>query len=203
MNPLSRVELVRVGTRNLPKLEAVRTALGAYADQVRVEGAAVETGVSEQPVGWNEIASGARNRARAALAVGACDLAVGIEDGLVELPLEERREVLNVGCAFVTDGVRESLGFSPAFAYPPSCVAAALGERLPIGDVFDRVFSAYSGEAEEAPSGTTVGNIGKLTRGVLPRSEYARQAVLCALVRFLHPDLYDPAPASSPKGPTP
>jgi len=35
-----------------------------------------------------------------------------------------------------------------------------------------------------------MGNVGKLTAGVLPRSEYARHAVLCALVAFLNPDLY-------------
>ncbi|MFP6627746.1 MAG: inosine/xanthosine triphosphatase [Myxococcota bacterium] len=196
MTPLSRVELVRVGSRNPPKLEAVRAAVGAYASGVRVEGVLVATGVSEQPVGWDEIVVGARNRARGALAGGACDLAVGIEDGLVEMTFEDRREVLNVGCAFITDGVRESVGFSSAFAYPPQCVAPALDERAPIGDVFDRVFSAYARETGEPPSGTTTGNIGKLSRGVLPRSDYARQAVLCALVRFLHPELYDAEPAS-------
>jgi inosine/xanthosine triphosphatase len=200
VTPLAQVELVRVGTRNVPKLDAVRAAVSAYASGVRVEGASVPTGVPEQPVGWDEIVGGARNRARGALAAGACDLAVGIEDGLVEMTLEDRREVLNVGCAFITDGVRESIGFSSAFAYPPQCIAPALDERAPIGRVFDRVFSAYSGEASETPSGATLGNIGKLSRGVLPRSDYARQAVLCALVRFLHPELYDRAPASSLKG---
>jgi len=181
---------VRVGTRNVPKLDAVREALIPYAPGARVEGATVATGVPEQPVGWEEIAAGARNRARAARDAGACDLAVGIEDGLVELTLLERREVLNVGCAFVTDGTRESLGFSSAFAYPPHCVAPALDEREPIGPVFDRVFRAYSGEGDASPSGASMGNIGKLSLGVLPRSDYARHAVLCALVRFLHPDLY-------------
>jgi len=192
---LSRVELVRVGTRNGPKLEAVRAAVGAYANAARVEGASVSTGVPEQPVGWDEIVAGSRNRARGALSAGACDLAVGIEDGLVEMTFEDRSDVLNVGCAFITDGVRESIGFSSAFAYPPQCVAPALHERAPIGGVFDRIFSAYAGEAGEPPSGGTTGNIGKLTRGILPRSDYARQAVLCALVRFLHPELYDPEAA--------
>jgi non-canonical (house-cleaning) NTP pyrophosphatase len=40
-----------------------------------------------------------------------------------------------------------------------------------------------------------MGNVGRLTLGVLPRAEYARHAVLCALVAFLHPDLYGPDPA--------
>ena len=194
---LGRAPTVRVGTRNAPKLEAVRAAVCAYASDARVEGATVESGVPEQPVGWEEIVAGARNRAERARAAGTCDLAVGIEDGLVELVLAERREVLNVGCAFVTDGERDGIGFSSAFAYPPACVEPALEERAPIGPVFDRVFSAWSGETLEAPSGATSGNIGKLSLGVLPRSDYARHAVLCALVRFLHPDLYAQGPGKA------
>ena len=197
MTRLARVEHVRVGTRNGPKLEGVRQALIAYAPGVRVEGATVSSGVPDQPVGWHEIVTGARNRAHRAREVGDCDLAVGIEDGLVEMTVADRREVLNIGCAFVTDGSEESLGFSSAFAYPPACVAPALEERRPIGEVFDRVFAAHTGTASEGPSGATTGNIGKLSLGVLPRSDYARQAVLCALVRFLHPDLYRPDPAAA------
>lgn len=40
-------------------------------------------------------------------------------------------------------------------------------------------------------SGRNEGNIGKLTAGSLTRTEYAAQAVLCALVPFLQRDLYD------------
>lgn len=194
---------MRVGTLNRPKIEAARAALEPYAPDAVVAGVAVESGVAEQPVGYEEIVAGARNRARRALASGACELAVGIEDGLVELVLDGRREVLNVGCAVVASPDREGLGFSSAFAYPSQCVAPALDERAPIGDVFDRVFQDYlaardGGEdAPEAPSGGTVGNIGKLSNGVLPRSDYARHAVLCALVRFLHPDLYGGAASTT------
>jgi inosine/xanthosine triphosphatase len=198
---LARVALVRVGSENGPKIEAVRSALAAYAPEARVEGAAVVSGVPEQPIGWEEIVAGARNRARAAGDLGSCDLAVGIEDGLVELSLADgQREVLNVGCAFVTDGDRESIGLSSAFAYPPDCVGPALDDGAPIGDVFDRVFSAYRPAGQvpvspgELPSGRAIGNIGKLSLGVLPRSDYAQHAVLCALVRFLHPALYDREP---------
>ena len=42
-----------------------------------------------------------------------------------------------------------------------------------------------------APSGRSGGNIGRLTGGRLDRSAYGAQAVVCALIRFLHTDLYD------------
>lgn len=198
-SPLASLRRVRVGSTSSPKIEAVREALRAFAPEVSVEGVAVESGVPEQPLGFEEIVQGARNRARLAWADDR-ELGVGIEDGLVPLPLGATAEAhaprhLNVGCAAVTDGRREGLGFSSAFAYPPACTEPAVRERDPIGPVFDRFWQARRGEASPVPSGGGVGNIGKLSLGVLTRGEYARHAVLCALLRFLHPDLYAGDPA--------
>jgi len=192
---------VRVGTMNPPKLEAVRRALTAYQPAVSVEGVAVDSGVPEQPVGFEEIVRGARNRARAAAASGDCDLAVGIEDGLVRLAEVQGAPVLNVGCAIVSDGEREGLGTSSGFSYPPECVEAATTRRDPIGDVFDRYWRIHhprDAEQTAEPSALSGGNVGKLSLGVLERSEYARHAVLCALVPFLHPSMYREPAALAP-----
>ncbi len=189
---LAGVRNVAVGTRNEPKLAAVREAVAAYAPNARVEGVAVESGVPEQPVGFDEIVLGARNRAaRAARARGA-ELGIGIEDGLVSLPSggPGALQHINLGCAAVTDGERFSVGYSSGFAYPPGCALPAVRDRKPIGELFDRFWSEHRGEAAALPSARTGGNVGKLTLGVLTRSEYARHAVLCALIAFLHPDLY-------------
>jgi inosine/xanthosine triphosphatase len=190
---LARVRRVRVGTTNGPKIAAATEAIRAYVPGARVEGAPVESGVSDQPVGLDEIARGARNRAAAAFELGDCQLAVGYEDGLVALPELGgcASELLNLGCAAVTDGVRTSLGLSSGFSYPPECARQAATEREPIGDLFDALWSERRGDAAAGPSGQGIGNIGKLSLGVLPRTEYARHAILCALVPLLHPDLYD------------
>jgi inosine/xanthosine triphosphatase len=181
-----------VGTRNAPKLQAVRDAVAAYANGVEVVGADVASGVPEQPVGLEEIARGARNRARAAYRAGSCDVGVGLEDGLAELAGLGSQGALNVGCAVVWDGSRDSLGLSSAFAYPPACLEPALVDRRPIGDEFDSLWrsSRPADACDPTPSGVSIGNIGRLSGGVLTRSEYARHAVLCALVPFLQPDLY-------------
>jgi inosine/xanthosine triphosphatase len=190
---LGSVKRVRVGSRNGPKIAAVSDAFAAYVPGVEVRGVEVASGVSAQPIGFEEIVSGARNRARAACESADCDLGVGIEDGLVALPLgaaSAGTQHLNIGCAAITDGERFSLGFSSAFAYPPEVSLPAVLDREPIGALFDRLWRERRGGLDGPPLPRAVGNIGKLTAGVLPRSEYARHAVLCALVAFVNPDLY-------------
>jgi inosine/xanthosine triphosphatase len=182
-----------VGSENEPKISAVRSALVAYAPEVRVEGIAVASGVPVQPVGLDEIVRGARNRAVRAGESGGCELGVGIEDGLVEISEQVaggEMRCVNIGCAAITDGQRVSIGFSSAFAYPPECSGRAVRDREPIGELFDRLWAERREGSSGPPLARALGNIGKLTLGVLPRAEYARHAVLCALVAFLHPDLY-------------
>jgi inosine/xanthosine triphosphatase len=187
---LGALRCVRVGSANGPKIQAVRDALAPFAPRAEVVGAEVASGVPDQPVGFAEIARGARNRAQAALASGPCDLAVGYEDGLVEIP-ETAERWWNVGCAAVVGPSGEGLGFSSGFAYPPALAARAVAERAPIGDLFDAAWRAHRpAETSRTPSALSSGNIGKLTSGALPRADYARHAVLCALVSFFHPDLY-------------
>jgi non-canonical (house-cleaning) NTP pyrophosphatase len=104
---------------------------------------------------------------------------------------------LNIGCVSITDGERTSIGFSSAFAYPPDCLIPAIRDREPIGEIFDRLWESRGAGRPAIPSARTVGNIGRLSEGVLPRAEYARHGVLCALVAFLQPDLYGFAEGAS------
>lgn len=192
-NALDSVKRVRVGSRNGPKIAAVSEAFAAYVPGVEVRGVEVASGVSAQPIGFEEIVRGARNRATAAREAADCDLGVGIEDGLVALPLgaaATETQHLNVGCAAITDGERFSLGFSSAFAYPPGVSHTAVRDREPIGALFDRLWRERRSGFDRPHLPRAIGNVGKLTAGVLTRSEYARHAVLCALVAFVNPDLY-------------
>jgi len=187
---LSELRLVRVGSTNPPKLEGIRAALAAFASEIEIEGVDVESGVPDQPLGFEEIVAGARNRAEAARRGGACDLGVGYEDGLVALP-GAPESWFNVGCAAVSDGVQISLGLSSGFSYPAACSEPAVAERQPIGALFDHFWRERREDgAPRRP--LSIGNVGKLTDGALTRADYTRQAVLCALAPFVHPDLYAP-----------
>jgi len=178
---------VRVGSRNTAKLEAVRRGLAPFFAAIEVLGSDARSGVAAQPLGLAEIIAGARNRARASHALGGCDLAAGIEDGLVAVP-QAATGWLNVGCCVLFDGAREGLGLSAGFEYPPDCAAAATAStRTPIGDAFDACFAPRPGARDPGPG---AGNIGRLSEGALTRAEYGAQAVTCAFVRFLRPELY-------------
>ena len=182
---------VYVGSANAAKLEAVRSGLARFFPDFEVEGREVPSGVSEQPVGLDEIIQGARNRARRSFAQGNCDLSAGIEDGLVPMPFVPTGYV-NLGCCALYDGQQEAYGFSSGFEYPPACVAEATRfARVPIGEAFQRLFEPRAGDPEPGP---WAGNIGRLTGGVLSRADYGSHAVICALVRFLHPELYAQEP---------
>jgi inosine/xanthosine triphosphatase len=183
---------VWVGSENPAKLEAVRLGLAPFFPALELAAAAVPSGVPEQPLGLDEIIAGARSRARGAYAraAGRADLAAGLEDGLVPLPQAGTR-YLNVGCCVLYDGTEESLGLSAGFEYPPQCVALSTGPgRQPIGAAFDALFRDAEPLLVPAPGRGGLGNIGRLTRGVLTRAEYGAQAVTCAVVRRLHPALY-------------
>ena len=200
---------IRVGTENRAKLGAVRDAFAGFVEAdaggaLELVPVGVESGVPDQPIGWTEIVSGARNRARAAFGSGPCALAVGTEDGLARLvdgPADEARPAdgfFNVGCAWITDGTRDGHGFSSGFAYPAGALLPAVRDQAPIGDLFDDHWLQHrppeadgDGIDPGAPSGRSGGNIGRLTGGRLDRSAYGAQAVVCALIRFLHTDLYD------------
>jgi inosine/xanthosine triphosphatase len=175
-----------LGSQSLAKLEAVRRGLAPFFGAVEVEQLATQSGVSEQPIGFEEIIEGARRRARFCYAAGACDLAAGIEDGLAPIP-GAATGYMNIGCCALYDGAEDYLGLSAGFEYPPECVERALAARFPVGDSFDEIFQLPEGWADPGPG---AGNIGRLTRGVLTRADYGAQAVICAAVRMLHPRVY-------------
>ena len=184
---MKRSVRVRVGSLNAAKLEAARRGLAPFFEDVQVEPLAVDSGVPDQPLGFEEILAGARARARQGFGSGAYDLGVGIEDGLIPVSGTSTGH-MNVGCCVLFDGEEESVGLSAGFEYPSACVESATGpSRVPVGESFTEVFQRPPGWSDPGPG---AGNIGQLTGGALTRADYGAQAVTCAFVRRLHPVLY-------------
>lgn len=165
---------VAVGSENPVKLSAAETAFAELAGSA-VESVAVESGVSEQPVGRAETVSGAENRARAAVAAGPYDLGVGIEGGV------EERDPPG-GCylimwAAITDGDRVEFGAGPSIRLPES-IADRIRDGAELGPVLDERLGTDGIAENEGAAGVLTGN-------AVDRREALRTAVAGALGPFV------------------
>jgi inosine/xanthosine triphosphatase len=172
--------IIAVGSTNPAKTSAVKAMCERAFPGCTVIGVEVPSGVPEQPIGEEQTSTGARNRARAALAaVTGARMGVGLEGGV-----DPDGSLIN-SVALVEAGGRENLTWGVRFPLPPSVVARVLrGEEL--GPVMDEV----SGKTE---SKKHLGAVGILTNGLFTRAEMWQGPLACALMPFLHPELY-PAP---------
>lgn len=173
--------LVAVGSRNPVKLEATRAGFASVwpEREWRFEDCDVDSGVSDQPMSNGSSIRGARNRAIRAREIADATFGVGIESGL------ERIEGIwfSSGWVVIVD-VEGREGISSSMLRPvplPSMELVLQGMEL--GHANDRVFGTSN-------SKQATGLIGLLTNNVLTREGVLRDAVVSALGRFLHPDLF-------------
>lgn len=170
-----------VGSTNPTKVGAARRAFAMLLPGVEITGVAVESGVSEQPVGHEETMRGALQRARAAREAADADYGVGLEGGV----LFRGDECWQIQyCAVVHRDGRTGLAGGLQFLLPP-VVAEGIRAGGEVGPLFDEL----SGEQDTKKKG---GAIGYLTNGAVLREDIYTYMVAGALIRFLHPHLYDP-----------
>jgi inosine/xanthosine triphosphatase len=181
---IADVTRVVVGSTNPVKIAAVRAVLERAGVNARIEGVAVASGVSEQPVGDAETIRGATQRARAALDATDADLAVGLEGGVVEE--EDGMRTCAWASVVARDG-RVGVGGSLAMMLPDR-VAALVRDGVELGHAMDRVTGAHDTKRG-------VGAVGILTAGLVDRQRAYESLVAYALARFLAPEHY--ADASS------
>jgi inosine/xanthosine triphosphatase len=171
-----------VGSTNPAKTQAVRTVCEQAFPGCKVVPVEVPSGVPEQPIGPQQTETGARNRARAALAaVAGARMAVGLEGGV-----DPDGSLINCVAVVEASG-RENLTWGVRFPLPPAAVARVLrGEEL--APVMDELAGRFE---SKGPSGA----VGILTNGLFTRAEMWRGPLACALMPWLHPELY---PATLP-----
>lgn len=175
---------IAVGSTNPAKTTAAKTICERAFPGCTVTGVDVPSGVPEQPIGPSQTSTGARNRARAALAaVPGARLGMGLEGGV-----DAEGNLINC-VAVVEAGGRENLTWGVRFPLPPAVV-----NRVLKGEELSRVMDEVTGRTE---SKKQQGAVGILTNGLFTRAEMWQGPLACALMPFLHPELY-PAPATPP-----
>lgn len=176
-----RKVLIAVGSRNPVKVAATQAGFAAVWPERAwvIEACDVASGVSEQPMSNGESIRGARNRATRAREAGNAAYGVGIESGLEQI----EGVWFSTGWVVIVDTEgREGISSSMLRPVPLPSVELVL-QGMELGLANDRVFGTTN-------SKQATGLIGLLTNDVLTREGVFRDAVIAALARFLHPDLF-------------
>ncbi|MDF2628060.1 MAG: hypothetical protein K0R39_1891 [Symbiobacteriaceae bacterium] len=174
------MEHVAVGSTNPVKVGSARRVFAHLYPDCSVVGIDVPSGVSNQPQGDDETVRGAINRAHAALTATGADWGIGLEGGVTFDA--DGSCWMNQFCAVVHRDGRTGIGNGGRFLLPP-VIAGGVRAGGEIGPLFD----ALTGEQNIKQKG---GAIGFLTRGLVGREDLYAHMVAAALVRFLHPELY-------------
>jgi inosine/xanthosine triphosphatase len=155
-------------------------AFSQYYDQVEIIPALVESGVKPFPMSQSETLQGAINRAQEAKKMEpTADFSVGIEGGLFRFNNTTYIQAI----AAVMKGSNISVARSVALEIAQSFV-----------DKLDPTSDASKDTVDKLMGRTNVfqneGVMGVLTQNRLTRTQILRDAVICALPRFLLPDFY-------------
>ena len=168
---------INVGSKNPVKIRAVKELTADYyflkgAEVVSVEADAM---VSDQPLSMKETIKGAKNRARSAFLD--CDLSFGLESGLIKAP-GTITNYLNFTICAIYDGKDYYFGSSSGFELPPKAMELILNQDYELDSAVYK-----TGLTKKPRVGyTDKGFVGLLTNGRVTRKEYAKQAVVMALI---------------------
>jgi inosine/xanthosine triphosphatase len=174
---------ILIGSVNKVKVDAVAEIICEYPhlEHAEVEGVDVSSGVSPQPKTLLETITGAKNRARGAFAD--CDYAIGLESGLMEVPLS-KSGFMDICVCVIYDGKESHLGISSAWEFPdPKVIALIIDEGLDMSQAINKV-----GLTTNPNIGMAEGAIGILTKGRIDRKEHTKQALRTA---FIHLEQFD------------
>jgi inosine/xanthosine triphosphatase len=194
------IHRIKLGTTNGAKIRGVQAA---FADLgVALQGpdlsspvswtCQVDTGVNDEPWGFDATIQGAQNRALAAyqaltaetiLAPEQVALGIGVESGFIEVaPITFTLYNFDVCALF--DGTHYYLGISPGFEYPRRLVHNIFLHRQPFQ--IARQYITTTADIE-----TQAGLVGELAGGLIDRPEMTRLCVRLALIRYCQRHQYD------------
>lgn len=144
-----------------------------------VEGIAVPSQVSDQPIGDEETYTGAYNRVLGAKkAKPEADFWIGIEGGNIR----HDQEMETMAWVVVHDNRTAGKARTAGFFLPPK-VIELVNQGYELGHADDIVFGTSN-------SKQTTGSAGLLTDGVMDRVRFYTDAVILALIPFKQPSLY-------------
>jgi len=170
---------VLIATKNQGKIEGAKRALSNYFDNIQIDGIAVESDVSDQPVN-NDIYIGAKNRVKNLKKYAKennikADLYLSIESGINNLL--GRWMITNIA-VIEDDDKFESYGTSPSFPVPDRLVQEIIDTDL--SQVMNKIFEK---DDERHNKG---GGIQLLTHDKISRIDLTEAAFIMALTKYIN-----------------
>ena len=171
---------VLIATKNPGKIEGAKRAFSKYFDDCEIEGIAVPSDVSDQPVN-QDIYNGAKNRVKN-LKAYACendieaDYYLAIESGINNL----FGDWIITNVAIIEGNNIESMGTSPSFPVPKHYVEEII--KTDLSKLMNRIFD------EDKERGNKGGGIQLLTHNQISRIDLTESAFIMALTKFINGD---------------
>ncbi len=179
---MNREIVIIVGSTNPVKIEAVREAFerAFSSNEIKVLKIKVNSGVRPTPRNEEEIIKGALNRVKNIMKNEKGDFYVGLEGGIVI----REGELFIKGWVAVSDGKITSLAATIELPLPRFILNELnKSEDIELEDIMEKI----SGIPD---IGKKEGAIGFFTRGLYTRKDAFRDAVICALSKFLRKEFY-------------
>jgi inosine/xanthosine triphosphatase len=175
------IMIIVISFRSPVKVNATKQAFSEYYSDFRVEVVSIPSGVNPYPWSDEKMLRGAMNRARGALReFPEADFAVGLEGGLQQL---DEWMIVKQLAVIIKDG-EVGVGLSSGY----DCPKGILEQIKPQRESNRKNIDAFFGEEEILSKD---GPIGVLTKSKMTRTDSSRDAVLCALTRFINPQYYE------------
>ena len=174
------MKIIAVDTTSELKLRAVKKTLARAEINAQVVGYKADSGVPEQPVGEEQIITGATNRAKNALKQDSkANYGIGIESGIIPKGLR----YFDIACCIILNRKYQVAGisFSATTEIPPNIIRLIEGGKYAnLG-----VVAQMLGKVQEKDP------ILWLSDNRMKRNELLEDAVFLALTReFLNPEAY-------------
>lgn len=172
---------VIIASRNPVKIEAAKMGFQEIfpGQSFRFEGISVASGVSDQPMSNAETYSGAEQRAlNARNSAPNAQYWLGIEGGIEE----NDGEMQAFAWIVILSGEKKGKSRTASF-YLPEKVVGLVKKGMELGVADDKVFGKSNSKQKN-------GAVGILTGNVITRATYYREAIILALIPFVHKDLY-------------
>lgn len=173
---------VLIGTNNPGKVEGAKQAFEEFYNNVKVEGVPVNSNVSDEPVN-DEIYIGASNRVNNLIKYAKennidADFFLGIESGITN----KLGKWCIIQIAVIKDKTGyESIGTSSGFPVPEKYVEEIINTDL--GIVMDKIFNGNGQKNGK-------GGIAYLTKDIITRYDFTRDAFIMALTQFINGDIW-------------